>query len=76
MLLGQTIKIDKENSAAKKVNNSSKISGGFKYRPEENKKDKIENNLSYNASQIDKHTVYDEFGLINESIGKKKYREP
>ena len=27
-----------------------------------------------NPSQIDKHTVYDEFGLINESIGKKKYR--
>lgn len=24
---------------------------------------------------MDKHTVYDEFGLINDSIGKKKYRE-
>ena len=28
-----------------------------------------------NVSKLDKHTVYDEFGLINDSIGKKKYRE-
>jgi len=27
------------------------------------------------ASKIDKMTVYDEFGLVNDSIGKKKYRD-
>ena len=52
------------------------FSGGFKYRPDDNKNTKVEKNQSIiNASQMDKHTVYDEFGIINDSIGKKKYRE-
>ena len=51
-----------------------KFSGGFKYRPEDNKNVKVDNSSLVNPSQMDKFTVYDEFGIINDSIGKKKYR--
>jgi hypothetical protein len=64
---------NKENSSIKPSSNI--FSGGFKYRPEENES-KIDNSKHFaNAVKMDKHTVYDEFGLINDSIGKKKYRD-
>ena len=61
---------NKENSSSL-PNKHLPFSSGFKYRPIHNP-----NHLSdtQGPAIIDKATVYDEFGIINESIGKKKYR--
>lgn len=76
--LANTILISNMSNPKEKIQvkpSSNVFTGGFKYRPEGVGVKKVENILSnLNPSKMDKFTVYDEFGLINDSIGKKKYR--
>ena len=74
------------NDISAKNNQSNKFSGGFK-QPSILKNNKItlkeKDNNQDQQNKIDVYTVYDEFGLINDSIGnrnstskgKPKYRE-
>lgn len=67
--------VKSKNNASSAKESSNMFPGGFKYRPNEAPNIKPDNNLSkLTPSQLDKFTVYDEFGIINDSIAKKKYR--
>ena len=77
LIIGQMLKGEKENSSSLKAV-SNIFGGGFKQPTHDNhsKNMKAEANPSSIKlpKNLDKFTVYDEFGLINDSIGKKKYR--
>lgn len=53
--------------------NPSALGGGFKPRPPS--ANPIPKHLQPSPA-IEKSTVYDEFGLLNDSLGRKKYRDP